>query len=101
MNKLYHCNATCNGYTLVSYNTTIFYTDAKDNLIANIVPTTTTLMHIRKYVRWCKENGHKRQSERVQHLYNIWRATHKTQLCLCTDGNVIDNYTGEVLDRVA
>lgn len=99
MKKLYNCNARCDENTLQSYNTTIFTTSFAGSLHANIYPSKTTLMHIRRYIEWLEENKYLRQAKIIRALYNCYLSTHRTQLKYYATGSIVDTTTDQVLRR--
>ena len=99
MKKLYNCNARCDENTLISYNTVIFEERWAGSIYANIYPSKTTLMHIRKYIQWLKEQKQVAKAKIIQALYNCYLSTHKTQLKYYTTGYIVDRKTDNYLCR--
>lgn len=99
MKQLYHCTAYCDETTLISYNTIIFDERWAGTIYANIYPSRTTLMHIRKYIQWLREHKQAARAKVIQALYNCYLSTHKTQLKYYATGCIVDEETDEYLCR--
>lgn len=55
--RLYNCNADCTANTLRSYNTYVFWVKGTRFFVLFLYPSVTSKSHIRKYVKWLKENS--------------------------------------------
>lgn len=71
MRRLYSCNADCTVTTLRSYNTYVFWIKGMRFCVLFLYPSVTSKSHIRKYVKWLKENSFDYTSKIVERMYRI------------------------------
>lgn len=80
MKRLYNCSAWCNQNDLRSYETLIirryYKLDNTEVIEYRNFRTMTTLMHIRKYMKWLEERKCYRYADRLRILY-IYSMKHR------------------------
>lgn len=68
--RLYNCNAYCTARILRSYNTYVFWIRGT-RFVLFLYPSVTSKSHIRKYVKWLKENSFDYTAKIVERMYRI------------------------------
>lgn len=75
--QLYNCKATVSKKGLVSYNTQIVELN-NENITMHLVHTNTTMQHVRKYIKYLKEQRQNDIANKVEALYRAC-IDHKAQ----------------------